>query len=158
MLTMVSWESGQAGYRAVHYLPVIKIDQPTLVRVGPQMCLAVAIDWGDEARQYLVLDNGTRVPAVETVLRNLVGDDVWFAAPEAEAWNLIICLLCAIDLCVTGLTAKGWPETTAIRVQSTLPGVLTLGKCFRRAHQPEIPVTFWQRDPDGTLRSVDSLD
>ena len=128
------------------------------MRVGPHTYLAVATEWSYDGRQLLVLDDGSRKPAVEIVLRNLVGDDIWFAVPQADAWEVIIQLLRAIDLRAEGIASKGWPETTAIRTQSVLPRVLALGRSFMQAQRPEIPVTFWQQAADGTLRPVDSLD
>ena len=157
-LKLVSWESGQAGYRAIHHTLVVKLDDPTPVRVGPQMYLAVATDWSHDGRQLLVLDDGSRMPAVEIVMRNLVGDDAWFAVPQVDAWEVTLQLLCAIDLRAEGMNATGWPETTAIRTESSLPGVLELGHRFMQAQRPEIPVTFWQRAADGALTPVDMLD
>ena len=157
-LKLAAWESGQAGYRIINHTLVVKLDDPTPVRVGPQMCLAVAIDWSHDGRQWLVLADGSRVPAIEIVMRNLVGDDVWFAVPQADAWEATIQLLRAIDLRAEGMAAKGWPETTTIRTESPFPGVLELVRRFMNAQRPEIPVTFWQRDTDGTLRPADSLD
>jgi hypothetical protein len=83
----------------------------------------------------LVVNDGYRIPAVEAVLRQMLGAD-YNSLEEALVWEVVTLALRAI--------AEYYSQhaTGCVHVKSNQPDVLHLAACFFQAHSPTVPVTY----------------
>ena len=147
-LKLVECTSRDAIGAATHYYPVVKLAGPTPVQWHGHEYLAVAADWDAAGvRQMLVVDGGLRMPAVEAVIRQLVGDAMFDQLPAQDAFDLITRLLRGVDLYCQHAAAG-----VHLTVDSAQIEPLNLADRFMRAHSPDVPVIFRQRAADaGTV-------
>jgi hypothetical protein len=95
----------------------------------------------------LVVDGGLRVPAVEAVIRQLVGDAVFDQLPVQDAFDLITLLLRGVDL-----YRQHAADGVHLTVDSAQIKPLHFADRFMRTHSPDVPVIFRQRAADaGTV-------
>lgn len=125
----------------IHYHPVVKLAGPKPVQWHGHEYLAVATDWDAAGvRQMLVVDGGLRVPAVEAVIRQSVGDAVFDQLPVQDAFDLITRLLRGVDL-----YRQHAADGVHLTVDSAQSEPLHFADRFMRAHSPDVPVIFRQR-------------
>lgn len=129
---------------ATHFYPVVALTGPTLVQWRGADYLAVATDWNETgAYQLLVLASGLRVPALATVICQMVGDSVFDQLPESAAIELSTLLLRGVSL-----YRQHAADTVYLIVDSAPIEPLHFADRFLRVHSPDVPVIFRQRAID----------
>ena len=127
-----------------HFYPVVQLVGPTPVQWHGADYLAIATDWNETgAYQLLVLTGSLRVPAVSTVIRQLVGDSVFDLLPGMEAFDLITLLLRGVDL-----YRQHAADGVYLIVDSAPIEPLHFADRFLRAYSPDVPVIFRQHAID----------
>jgi hypothetical protein len=129
---------------ATHFYPVVELAGPTIVQWHGADYLVIATDWNTTGEyQLLIVDGGQRVPAVEAVIRELVGDAMFDQLPEMETFDLITLLLRGVDL-----YRQHAADGVYLTVYSAPIEPLHFADRFLRAYSPDVPVIFRQRAID----------
>lgn len=143
-LKLVTCMTRDAFGGTTHFYPVVQLVGPTLVQWHGAGYLATATDWNETgAYQLLVLAGGLRVPALATVIRQLVGDSVFDRLPAKDAFDLITLLLRGVDL-----YRQHAADGVYLIVDSAPIEPLHFADRFLRAYSPDVPVIFRQRAID----------